>query len=62
MLRPAVLWGDGVWGEFLIGARLGPVQTVIAPRAPIRLVYVENAADAFARAAARSDGASGSST
>jgi UDP-glucose 4-epimerase len=56
VLRPAVLWGAGVWGEFLIGARLGPVQTVIAPRTPIRLVYVENAADAFARAAARNDG------
>ena len=56
VLRPAVLWGHGVWGEFLIGRRLGPVQTVVAPRAPIRLVYVENAADAFVRAAERSDG------
>jgi UDP-glucose 4-epimerase len=56
VLRPAVLWGRGVWGEFLIGRRLGPVQMVVAPRAPIRLVYVENAADAFVRAAERSDG------
>lgn len=56
VLRPAVIWGRGVWGEFLIGKRLGVVQTVVAPSAPIRLVYVENAADAFVRAANRTSG------
>ena len=56
VLRPAVIWGRGIWGEFLIGKRLGIVQTVVAPLAPIRLVYVENAADAFVRAAQRTGG------
>lgn len=53
VLRPAAIWGQGVWGEFLIGKRLGLVQTVVAPSEPIRLVYVENAVDAFVRAARR---------
>lgn len=56
VLRPAVIWGQSVWGEFLIGKRLGPIQTVVAPSAPIRLVYVENAADAFVLAAQRTSG------
>jgi UDP-glucose 4-epimerase len=56
VLRPAVLWGRGAWGEFLVGARLGPLRAVVAPRAAIRLLYVENAADAFALAAGRRDG------
>lgn len=56
VLRPAVIWGRGVWGEFLIGTRLGAMQTVVAPSAPIRLTYVENAVDAFVRAAQRVDG------
>jgi len=56
VLRPAVLWGRGVWAAFLLGQRFAGVQTVVAPSAPIRLVYVENAADAFVRAARRSDG------
>jgi len=55
VLRPATIWGQGVWGEFLIGKRLGVMQTVVAPSAPIRLVYVENAVDAFVRAARRTD-------
>lgn len=55
VLRPATIWGQGVWGEFLIGKRLGVVQTVVAPSAPIRLIYVENAVDAFVRAAQRTD-------
>jgi nucleoside-diphosphate-sugar epimerase len=55
ILRPAVLWGRGVWGEFMLGRRIGPLQLVVAPRAPIRLLYVENAADAFAQAAERTD-------
>jgi nucleoside-diphosphate-sugar epimerase len=56
VLRPAVLWGRGVWGEFLIGRRIGPLQAVVAPRAPIRLIYAENAADAFVCAAQRERG------
>ena len=56
VLRPAVIWGGGIWGEFLLGKRLGVLQTVVAPSAPIRLVYVENAVDAFVRAAQRTDG------
>lgn len=47
VLRPAALWGRGVWGEFLIGKRIGMAQTVVAPSTPIRIVYVENAVDAF---------------
>jgi nucleoside-diphosphate-sugar epimerase len=35
---------------------LGVVQTVAAPSAPIRLAYVENAVDAFVRAAQRTVG------
>jgi nucleoside-diphosphate-sugar epimerase len=53
VLRPAVLWGRGVWGEFLIGKRFGMAQTVVAPSKPIRLVYVENAVDAFVLATRR---------
>ncbi len=53
VLRPAVIWGRGVWGEFLVGKRIGPLQLVFAPSAMIRIVYVENAAQAFARAAER---------
>lgn len=56
VLRPAVIWGRGIWGEFLLGKRVGMVQTVVAPSAPIRLVYVENAVDAFVRAAQRTGG------
>ena len=56
VLRPAVIWGHGVWGEFLIGKRLGMIQTVVAPWAPIRLLYVENAVDAFVQAAHRTAG------
>jgi 2-alkyl-3-oxoalkanoate reductase len=56
VLRPAVIWGGGVWGEFLIGKRLGMIQTVVAPWTPIRLVYVENAVNAFVRAAHRTAG------
>ena len=55
VLRPAVIWGRGIWGEFLIGKRLGMMQTVVAPSAPIRLAYVENAVDAFVRAGQRTD-------
>jgi nucleoside-diphosphate-sugar epimerase len=53
VLRPAVLWGRGVWGEFLIGKHLGMTQIVVAPSQPIRLVYVENAVDAFVMATRR---------
>jgi 2-alkyl-3-oxoalkanoate reductase len=56
VLRPAVIWGRGVWGEFLIGKRLGVIQAVVAPSTPIRLVYIENAVDAFVRAAHRTGG------
>ena len=56
VLRPAVIWGQSVWGEFLLGKRAGPIQTVVAPSAQIRLVYVENAADAFVLAAQRTTG------
>jgi 2-alkyl-3-oxoalkanoate reductase len=53
VLRPAALWGRGVWGEFLIGKHFGMAQTVVAPSKPIRLVYVENAVDAFVLATRR---------
>jgi nucleoside-diphosphate-sugar epimerase len=53
VLRPAALWGRGVWGEFLIGKRIGRAQTVVAPSTPIRLVYIENAVDAFVLATTR---------
>jgi UDP-glucose 4-epimerase len=56
VLRPAVIWGRGTWGEFVIGKRLGPVRAVVAPSAPVRLVYIDNAVDAFVRAAERSAG------
>ena len=56
VLRPAAIWGQGTWGEFLIGKRLGVVQTVVAPSVPIRLAYVENVVDAFVKAAQRTDG------
>jgi UDP-glucose 4-epimerase len=56
VLRPAALWGSGVDAAFLLGPRVGPLQAVVAPSAPVRLLYVENAADAFARAARRDDG------
>jgi len=56
VLRPAVIWGRGVWGEFIIGKRVGALQAVVAPSAPVRIVYVENAADAFVRAAQRTAG------
>lgn len=53
VLRPAVIWGKGTWGDFLVGPRIGPLRLVFAPSAMIRLCYVENAADAFALAAHR---------
>jgi 2-alkyl-3-oxoalkanoate reductase len=56
VLRPAALWGPGVWGDFLIGRRFGMAQTVVAPSKPIRLVYVENAVDAFVLATRRTGG------
>lgn len=56
VLRPAALWGRGVWGEFLIGKRIGMAQIVVAPSTPIRLVYIENAVDAFVLATRRTGG------
>jgi nucleoside-diphosphate-sugar epimerase len=56
VLRPAALWGRGVRGEFLIGKRIGMAQIVVAPSTPIRLVYIENAVDAFVLATRRTGG------
>lgn len=54
VLRPSAIWGRGVWSEFVIGPRLGPLRVVIGPMTRPRLAYVENVALAFALAAARS--------
>ena len=56
VLRPAALWGDGVWAEFLIGPRVEPLQLVVAPTAKIRLCHVHNAAEAFTLATFRTSG------
>lgn len=49
VLRPAVIWGRGQWGPWLVGPRIGPLQAVVAPRAAARLAYVEHVADAFVK-------------
>jgi UDP-glucose 4-epimerase len=51
ILRPSSLWGAGRLDEGDVGRRVGPVIFVVGPRRRLRLCYVENAADAFARAA-----------
>ncbi len=53
VLRPAVLYGDGVDGAFVLGRKFGPLQLVIAPSAPARLVHVDSAARAFVGAVER---------
>jgi nucleoside-diphosphate-sugar epimerase len=56
VLRTAALWNDGSWADFMLGKRWRTIQTVVAPRAPARLVRLERAVDAFARAAQRAHG------
>jgi nucleoside-diphosphate-sugar epimerase len=53
VLRPAVIWGRGMWNDFAVGPKVGPLRLVIGPTTRIRLAYVEHVADAFALAAAR---------
>lgn len=56
VLRPAAIWGDHAWAEFAVGKRWRAIQAVVAPRAPARLVHVDNAVDAFMKAVHRAEG------
>jgi UDP-glucose 4-epimerase len=51
ILRPGAIWGRE--NAYLpdLGLRVGPLHLLVAPPRPLRLTYVENCADAFARAA-----------
>lgn len=51
VLRPGAIWGPGHLDLPNLGQRLGPLYLIIAPRATLPLSYVENCAEAFARAA-----------
>ena len=57
ILRPAAIWGGDAWAEFMIGKRWRAIQTVVAPRAPARLVHLQSVVDAFVKAVQRQDGA-----
>lgn len=51
VLRPGYIWGQG--NDYVPGVAMnaGRIKAVVAPWAPLPLVYVENCADAFALAA-----------
>jgi UDP-glucose 4-epimerase len=51
VLRPGFIWGPGHLDLPSLGRRLGPLYLIIGPRATLPLSYVENCAEAFAKAA-----------
>lgn len=51
VLRASSLWGAGRLDGGDVGRRAGPLHFVLGPRRRLRLCYVENAAEAFAKAA-----------
>ena len=50
VLRPGAVWGPGSLALHEIGYTLGPWQVVIASRRHLRIVYVDECAEAFATA------------
>lgn len=50
VLRPGAVWGDRNFYLPDVGQPVGPLHLVIAPRAVMKLTYVENCADVIARA------------
>jgi len=54
VLRPGAVWDTQHTDTADLGPRLGPVQVVVAPQRLLRLVYVEQVAEAFADACSAS--------
>ena len=48
ILRPAIIWGAGMWDLPQLGPRAGSLRVVIGPSRRLPLTHVENCADAFA--------------
>jgi nucleoside-diphosphate-sugar epimerase len=50
VLRPGIIWGEGIWDFPQLGQRMGPVYSVVGPTRKLPLTHVLNCAEAFALA------------